>query len=116
MFDLSTVLAIAITVCFCGTLIFMKRKGIKFNYYNEVKLALLMGGTMVKDAKVKAIMGICMGIVQGLERADKASSEKRKSAIEEAIEEIYRSCGVRLEKEIVGQIIDIAVANMPENQ
>lgn len=116
MLDMNMVISVGIVIGFCGVLIMMKKNGVNFSYYNEVKLALLLGGTMVKDVKVKAIMTICMGIVQGLEKADKSSAEKRKVAIEEAIEEIYEKCGVKMDKEIVGQIIDIAVANMPENQ
>ena len=116
LFDMNMVYGVCIVVLFCGVLIAMKRNGIKFSYYDEVKLALLMGGTMFKDTKIKMIMGICMGIVQGLENADKSSAEKRKEAITKAIEEIYEKCGVKMDKEIIGQIIDIAVANMPENK
>ena len=116
LLDMNMVYGIAIVILFCGVLITMKRNGIKFDYYNEVKLALLMGGTMFKDTKIKMIMGICVGIVQGLENADKSSVEKRKEAIAQAIEEIYEKCGVKMDKDIIGQIIDIAVANMPENQ
>lgn len=114
--DMNIVIGFAFLIAFCGTLIFMKKNGIKFGYYNEVKLALLIGGTMFKNAKVKEIMAICMGIVSGLEKADKSSAEKRKEAIEMAISQIYQNCNIQIDREIVGQIIDIAVANMPENQ
>lgn len=114
--NMNVVYAVSIVVSFCLILVLMKKKGIKFDYYNEVKLALLIGGTMFKDVKIKAIMAICMGIVQGLEHADKAPEEKRKMAIKKAIDEIYIQCGLTLDESTVGAIIDIAVANMPENQ
>lgn len=114
--NMNVVYAVSLVISFCLILVLMKRKGIKFDYYNEVKLALLIGGTMFKDVKVKAIMAICMGIVQGLENADKAPAEKRKMAIKKAIDEIYIQCGLTLDEATVGAIIDIAVANMPENQ
>lgn len=44
LFDMNMVYGVCIVVLFCGVLIAMKRNGIKFSYYDEVKLALLMGG------------------------------------------------------------------------
>ncbi|MBS6063697.1 MAG: hypothetical protein KH972_07500 [Peptostreptococcaceae bacterium] len=106
------IIAIVIALGFCASVFFMSKKNVKLDYLTELKLALLLAGMSFKDVKMKAIADILMATVVGLEKTQLSSKEKKKEAMKQAIEEIYKKTKVTLDEETLSTIIDIAVSYM----
>jgi len=104
IFNSDTVLAILITLGFAITVVVMKKTKFKFDYYSELKMALLLASISFKDIKLKKLADICMTIV--------IAQEKKAIAMKEVMKELHEKMNLKLDEEIVSIIIDIAVSYM----
>ena len=112
IFNSDTVLAILITLGFAITVVVMKKTKFKFDYYSELKMALLLASISFKDIKLKKLADICMTIVIALEKTNKTAQEKKAIAMKEVMKELHKKMNLKLDEEIVSIIIDIAVSYM----
>lgn len=112
MFNNDIVLAILITLGFVITVVIMKKTKFKFDYYSELKMALLLASISFKDIKLKKIADICITIVIGLEKTNKTAQEKKAQAMKEVTKKIRDKLNLQLDEEVVSVIIDIAVSYM----
>lgn len=95
-------------------LFFVYVKPQSFNLYSEIKLALLIAGKSFRYDKVVTIADILLTIVKQLEELDETdNTEKQAIAIQLAGQEILQKLGIEIEEEILGLIVDVAVAYIP---
>lgn len=114
MINTDIIIAITLTAGFIAAVFFIEKKNLKLDYITELKLALLLSKMSFKDVKLQKMADIIMTIVVGLEQTKLSSQEKKKIAMQKAIQEIYSKTGVNLDETTLSTIIDIAVAHMQD--
>ena len=115
MLDFNVVYAIALMVAvvvFVRVVVpYLKKNNIDF--YEEVKLFLLLSGYAFREEKVKAISKTALEIVKNLEKLHISPEEKHYLAVEEVFMELLFEFGIELEEEVIETIIMIAVSQLP---
>lgn len=90
---------------------YLKEKNL--NFYEEVKLFLLISGYAFRDDKIKAIAGITLEIVKGLEELALASNEKHHIAVDKVFRELLDEFNIEMKEEVIEGIVRIAVSYLP---
>ena len=106
-------LALAITLVVVFVLPWLKEKGFEQKIFEQVKTGLLLFGYAFRDEKVKAMTTLLYGIVAEIEKLDIAPTEKKDLAVREAFNELLDKFNIVLDEDVIGLIIDIAVAYLP---
>jgi hypothetical protein len=118
MMEYNVLYAILIAV---GVVVFMRvilpymRKN-NLDFYNEVKLFLLISGYSFRDEKIKAISAMALEVVKEMEKLGLAAEEKHYAAVDEVFRRLLIEFGIELEEEIIETIIMIAVSQLPPTQ
>ena len=92
---------------------YLKKKGMKTDIYQEIKLGLMLFGYAFRDEKVKEMTNIIYGIVSSFEELDIAAREKKAEALQVAFTELMEELNITLDEEALSLIIDIAVSYLP---
>lgn len=90
---------------------YLKEKNLDF--YEEVKLFLLISGYAFRDDKIKAIAGITLEIVKSLEELTLASNEKHHIAVDKVFRELLDEFNIEMKEEVIKGIVRIAVSHLP---
>ncbi len=90
---------------------FLRKKG--FDYYNEVKLALMIFGYAFRDDKVKEIANMALSIVADLEKLEANSSEKHNLAVKEISDRLLKQFNIVIDEEALDLLIQLAVSLLP---
>ena len=90
---------------------YLKKNNIEF--YEEIKLFLLVSGYLFREDKIKAIAATALEIVKGLEELSLASDEKHYIAVDKVFRELLTEFDLELPEEIIEGIIRIAVSQLP---
>jgi len=109
--DINLLIGVLITIGLTLYLYFAKGK---VNFYDEMKLAILISGTVIRDDKVTKMSNIVLNIVKTLENMDKSNAEKKNEAIKQATEEINKELGIILNPLLIDTIIEVAVSHLPK--
>ena len=118
MMEYNVLYAILIAVGVVGVmrviLPYMRKNNLDF--YNEVKLFLLISGYSFRDEKIKAISAMALEVVKEMEKLGLAAEEKHYAAVDEVFRRLLFEFGIELEEEIIETIIMIAVSQLPPTQ
>lgn len=106
-------IALAIVVLLVFVMPWLKTKGFEYDIYKDVKTGLLLFGYAFREDKIKAITQMLFNIVSEVEKLDIAPQDKKELAVREAFENLLNEFNIVLDEEVVGLIIDIAVAYLP---
>ena len=83
------------------------------NFYEEIKLFLLVSGYAFRDEKIKAIAGMTLGVVEKLEDLTLVADEKHYIAVDEVFRELLVEFDIEMDEEIIEGIVRIAVSHLP---
>lgn len=83
------------------------------DYYEEIKLGLMLFGFTFRDDKIRQIANTVLFIVGQMEDLDLTPDEKHYLAIEEAFREILIEFNIELPEEAISLMIQSAVAMLP---
>ena len=89
-------------------------KKTKMNYYEEVKLGLLLFGYAFRDDKVKSIADTVLTIVKEMESLRLASEDKHDIAFEKTFKALLDEFNIKLEDEVIDLLIKLAVSLLPK--
>lgn len=85
-----------------------------FDYFDEIKLALLLTGFAFRDEKIKLIVDIAYKVVSALEKYENISSEeKHLQAVQEISTLLVNEANIVLSEEALDLIVDITVSLLP---
>ena len=115
MLDFNILSAILIMV---GIIVFVKiimpyLKRNNIDFYEEIKLGLLLFGHVYRDDKIKAISKTALEIVKNLEYLSLSPEEKHYLAVDKVFRELLDEFDIELPEKAVELIIRIAVAQLP---
>lgn len=101
-----------------GVVVFMRVivpyvKKNNLDFYEEIKLFLLISGHSFRDEKIKAISAMALEVVKQMEELGLAAEEKHYAAVDEVFRRLLFEFGIELEEEIIETIIMIAVSQLP---
>lgn len=115
MLDFNIITALLIMV---GVVLFVKfvmpyLENNNIDFYEEIKLGLLIFGYTFRDEKIKAISKTALEVVKSLENLSLTAEEKHFVAIEEVFRKLLFEFDIEVEEEVVEMIIRVAVAQLP---
>lgn len=112
-FNVLYALLIAISVVVFVRVIkpYLKRNNIEF--YEEVKLFLLVSGYAFRDEKIKLIYATALEVVKNMELLSLTPDEKHYLAVDEVFRKLLDDFDIELSEEIIETIIRIAVSALP---
>lgn len=115
MLDFNVVYAILLMI---GVIVFLrvimpylKKKNIDF--YQEIKLFLLLSGYSFRDEKIKQISETALEIVKNLEELSISPEEKHYLAVDEVFRRLLIELNIELEEHVIETIVMIAVSQLP---
>lgn len=115
MLDFNIVYALIIAI---GVVVFVRiimpyLKKNNIDFYEEIKLFLLISGYAFRDEKIKGISKTALEVVKGLEELSLSAEEKHYLAVEEVFRRLLDEFDIELNEEIIETIIRIAVSQLP---
>jgi len=112
--DYNVLITICVVVAFFLYLRFGKPYIKDTTIFEDVRLALLLGGEIVRDDKIKEIIIIVESVVADIEEIHGIeNSEKEAMAIQTASEDILNKLKIEISEETLSLIIKTAVAYLP---
>jgi hypothetical protein len=84
-----------------------------FQFYDEIKLGLMLFGFAFRDDKIKEIANTILFIVQQMETLDLTAEEKHYLAVDEVFRELLEEFNIELPEEAISLLIQIAVKMLP---
>lgn len=90
---------------------YLKKNNIDF--YEEIKLFLLVSGYAFRDEKIKAIAGLSLNVVKKLEELTLVSDEKHYLAVDKIFRELLEELDVEIDESVIEGIVRIAVSHLP---
>lgn len=107
----AVIIAIAIVVYVRFIKPYLKKNNMDF--FEEVKLFLLVSGYAFRDEKIKAIAGMTLEVVESLEELTLVPDEKHYVAVDEVFRELLEEFNIEMEEEVIEGIVRIAVSHLP---
>ena len=89
-------------------------KKTKFDYYEEIKMGLMLFGYAFRDDKVRNIANTVLVIVKEIEGLHVAPEDKHDLAVKQTFKVLVDEFNIELDKEAVDLIIQIAVSLLPK--
>ena len=83
------------------------------NYYEEIKLGLLMFGFVFRDDKVKQMANTVLFIVKEMEKLDLTPDEKHYLAVDEVFRTLLEEFNIELPEDAIALLIRAAVSLLP---
>lgn len=83
------------------------------DYYNEIKLALLLCGYAFRSDKIKAIASIALAVVTQLEQLVLTPEEKHQEAVAKIADSLLKELNIELDRDALDIIVQIAVSLLP---
>lgn len=83
------------------------------NYYEEIKLGLLMFGFVFRDDKVKQMANTVLFIVKEMEKLDLTPDEKHYLAVDEVFRALLEEFNIELPEDAIALLIRAAVSLLP---
>ena len=83
------------------------------DFYEEIKLGLLLFGHIYRDDKIKNISKVALEVVRGLEELSLTSAEKHYLAVDEVFRRLLFEFDIELPEEAIELIIRAAVSQLP---
>jgi len=90
---------------------YLKKNNIEF--YEEIKLFLLVSGYAFREDKIKAMAATALEIVKSLEELSLVSDEKHYIAVDKVFRELLIEFDLELPEEVIEGIVRIAVSQLP---
>lgn len=114
MLDFNIISALAIVI---GVVVFMKfvmpyLKKNNIDFYEEVKLSLLIFGYAFREDKIRAISKTALEVVKQFEQLSLAAEEKHYLAVDEVFRRLLFEFDIELDEEIVELLIKVAVSQL----
>ena len=91
---------------------YLKAKNL--DYYNEIKLALMLCGYAFRDDKIKGISNLALEVVEAIEELSLTSDEKKGVAIATISQELLTEFEIIIDDETIALIIAVAVSLLPK--
>ncbi len=91
---------------------YLKSKNV--NYYQEIKLALLLCGYAFRDDKIKAIAAIALSIVTKLESLSLEPVEKHEEAVARISQTLLDDFNIDIDPHTLDIIVQVAVTLLPK--
>lgn len=114
MVDLNVVIALGIAVAFFLYLRFGRKYVKDATIFQDVRLALLLSGEIVREDKIKEIIKIVESVVADIEEMHGIeNSEKEAMAVQTASENILNKLNIEISEETLSLIIKVAVSYLP---
>jgi len=112
--DYNVLIAISIVVAFFLYIRFGKPYIKDTTIFQDVRLALLLGGEIVRDGKIKEIITIVESVVADIEEMHGIeNSEKEAMAVQTASENILDKLNIEISEETLSLIVKVAVSYLP---
>ena len=108
----ASAIAILIVIFVKFVLPYFKKR--KIDYYEEIKLGLMLFGYAFRDEKVKQIANTALVVVSEIESLHLAPEEKHNLAVEKTFKELLNEFNIELEDEVIDLIIQLAVTMLPK--
>lgn len=89
---------------------YLKKNNIDF--YEEIKLFLLVSGFAFRDDKIKAIAATALEVVKSLEELSLVSDEKHYMAVDKVFRELLVEFDLELPENVIEGIVRIAVTQL----
>lgn len=89
---------------------------VKPDLYDDVKLAVVVSGTLFRNDKIKLMSDIVYKAVSTIEQLDRSNEEKHQIAMEEATKEIAKTLNVDVDKELINKMVQVAVSHLPKTK
>ena len=83
------------------------------DFYEEVKLFLLISGFAFRDDKIKAISATTLEVVKNMEQLSLTADEKHYLAIDEVFRRLLDEFNLEIDETVIEAIIRIAVSQLP---
>ena len=83
-----------------------------FDFYEEIKLFLIVSGYAFRDEKVKSIAALSLNIVEELEKLTLVADEKHYIATDEVFRKLLDEFNIELPAHIIEGIVRIATAQL----
>lgn len=112
MLDFNIIYAVLIAVAIVVYVKFVKPY-LNLDFYEEVKLFLLISGYAFRDDKIKALAEVTLEVVKSLEELTLASDEKHHVAIDKVFRELLDEFNIEMREEVIEGIVRIAVSHLP---
>lgn len=90
---------------------YLKKNNIDF--YEEIKLFLLVSGYAFREEKIKAIAATALEVVKSLEELSLVPDEKHYVAVDKVFRELLFEFSIKLPEEVIEGIVRIAVSQLP---
>lgn len=90
---------------------YLKKNNIEF--YEEMKLGLLLFGYVYRDDKIKEISKVALEVVKSLEDLSLTADEKHYLAVDEVFRRLLMEFDIEVEEEVIEMIVRVAVAQLP---
>lgn len=115
MLDFNIIYAILIAVAVVLYVKYAKPylKKNNLDFYEQVKLFLLISGYAFRDEKIKAIAEVALNVVKSLEELTLVPDEKHYVAVDKVFRELLVEFDIEMEEKIIEGIVRIAVAQLP---
>lgn len=115
MLDFNVVYAILLMV---GVIVFLRvimpyLKKNNIDFYQEIKLFLLLSGYSFRDEKIQKISKTALEVVKNLEKLSISPEEKHYLAVDEVFRRLLIELNIELEEHVIETIIMIAVSQLP---
>lgn len=107
----ATLIAVAIVLYVKFVKPYLKEHNIDF--YEEVKLFLLVSGYAFREEKIKAIASMTLEVVKNLETLTAVAEEKHYVAVESVFRELLDEFDIDMDEEVIEGIVRIAVSHLP---
>ena len=112
--DYNVLIAISIVVAFFLYIRFGKPYIKDTTIFQDVRLALLLVGEIVRDGKIKEIITIVESVVADIEEMHGIeNSEKEAMAVQTASENILDKLNIEISEETLSLIVKVAVSYLP---
>ena len=91
---------------------YLKAKNL--DYYNEIKLALMLCGYAFRNDKLKRISDLALEVVEAVEELSLTSDEKKEEAVAIISQELLTEFNIVIDDETIALIIAVAVTLLPK--
>lgn len=115
MLDFNILYAIALMI---GVIVFLRvivpyLKKNNVDFYEEIKLFLLLSGYAFREEKIKVISQTALEVVKQFEKLHISPEEKHYLAVDEVFRKLLVEFNIELDEEVIETIIMIAVSQLP---
>ena len=113
-FNILNALIVAVAIVVFITYVLPYFRDNDMQYYEEVKIGLLMFGYAFRDEKLQKIADMALAVVLQMEILDASNKDKYSQAVEQVFRNLIEQFNIFIPEDVIGMIVNVAVTMLPK--